>query len=93
MREYKGFKLVENPSIADVRAILDNHAAAYFWVEDRTDKGNAVKRKILVDATTAKALVVCYDAMSQSNKEIFDRMLKHAGKLQRLVAFCWKQVS
>jgi len=48
--------------------------------------------EVLVDAQTAHLLVKVYRALSQPNQEKFARILESWPGLERLVAFCWKQV-
>ena len=60
--------------IETVRRIASDHAAATvdgFWV----------------DATTARALVMVYDALAPANRDKFERI-----PLPRLVDFTWKHI-
>ena len=48
---------------------------------------------ILLDATTAAALLTVYDALSTANQAKFERMMNAGpGPLMRLVDFTWKNV-
>jgi hypothetical protein len=73
---------IREPSIEALRA-----APVYF-------RYGSNKRRVLVDALTAKAVLTCYDALTPHNKAKFERMVAgSAGQLNRVVEFCWKHVS
>lgn len=72
---------IREPSIEAMRA-----APVYF-------RYGANKRRILVDALTAQAVLACYDAISDEHKAKFARMVAGSpGQLNRVVNFCWKHV-
>lgn len=51
------------------------------------------KRRILIDALTANAVLACYDAISAEHKAKFERMVAGGpNQLNRIVEFCWKHV-
>ena len=53
------------------------------------------KRRILVDAMTANAVLACYNGLkTPEGKAKFERMVAGSpNQLTRLVDFCWKHVS
>lgn len=52
------------------------------------------KRRILIDALTADAILACYEALSAANKAKFERMVSGTpAQLHRVTDFCWKHVS
>lgn len=52
------------------------------------------KRKILVDALTANAVLAVYGAINAENKAKFDRMVSGSpAKLHKVVDFCWRHVT
>lgn len=51
------------------------------------------KRRILIDALTAQAVLACYGALSVEHKAKFERMVAGGpNQLTRVVDFCWKHV-
>ena len=53
------------------------------------------KRRVLVDALTARAVLACYDALKTKpeNAAKFERMVKGSfAQFERLVSFCFKHV-
>lgn len=73
---------IREPSIDALRA-----APVYF-------RYGANRRRILVDATTAQAMLACYDALSSAeHKAKFARMVAGSpGQLNKIVAFCFKHI-
>jgi len=73
---------IREPSVEALRS-----GACYF-------RYGSNKRKILMDATTASAVLACYDALSTPEaKAKFERMVAGSpGQLKRVVDFCWKHV-
>lgn len=50
-------------------------------------------KRILVDGLTANAVLTCYNAISESNRAKFERMISGSpAQLTKLVDFCWKHV-
>ena len=51
------------------------------------------KRRILVDAMTASAVLACHGALSADNQAKFERMVAGTPRqFRRVVDFCWKHV-
>lgn len=72
---------IREPSLEALKA-----APVYF-------RYGANKRRILVDALTANAVLACYAAVSEENKAKFERMIAGGpNQFTRLVDFCWKHV-
>lgn len=72
------------PSIETVRAVLTDGAVKLRFAEDT--------KPVLLDLTTASAMIAVYDAASPENKAKVDRMLKRKVLFLRYVDFCWKHV-
>jgi hypothetical protein len=51
------------------------------------------KNKVLVDMSTANAMLAVYKALSPEMQAKFARMLNKPATLTRLVDFCWSKVS
>jgi hypothetical protein len=72
---------IREPSIEALRS-----APVYF-------RYGANKRRILIDAMTASAVLACYDALSTDHKAKFERMVAGGpNQLNKVVNFCWKHV-
>jgi hypothetical protein len=72
---------IREPSIEAMRA-----APVYF-------RYGSNKRRTLVDATTAGAVLAVYDALSLENKAKFERMVRGSpAQLNKVVGFCFRHV-
>lgn len=72
---------VREPSIDALKA-----APVYF-------RYGSNKRRVLIDALTANAVLACYSALKPENKAKFERMVSGTPQqLERVVTFCWKHV-
>ena len=73
---------IREPSVTALRA-----APIYF-------RYGSNRNRILIDALTARALLVCYDALSSDElKGKFERMISHSpARLYKVVSFCWSHV-
>jgi hypothetical protein len=74
---------IREPSIEALRA-----APVYF-------RYGSNKKRVLVDGSTARAILICYDAIGTVElKEKFERLVcKDQRTLLQIINFCWKQVS
>lgn len=51
------------------------------------------KKRMLVDALTANAVLACYNAVNEANQAKMARMVAGTqGQFVKLVDFCWKHV-
>jgi len=51
------------------------------------------KRRVLIDALTASAVLACYNAASPGNRAKLARMVSGSPEqLDRVISFCWKHV-
>ena len=73
---------IREPSITALRA-----APVYF-------RYGSNKKRVLVDALTANAMLACYDALKTKpeNAAKFERMLARPATLAKLVSFCFSHV-
>lgn len=72
---------IREPSIEALRS-----APVYF-------RYGSNKRRILIDALTAGAVLACYDALSAEHKGKFERMVAGGpNQLNKIVNFCWKHI-
>lgn len=54
---------------------------------------NSNKRRVLVDALTASAILACHDAMNVDNQAKIARMIAHSPeRLHRVASFAFKHV-
>ncbi len=74
---------MEPPVIANLRGILARHQAVH--LDPATGRRASKRRGVLVDATTATAVITVYDGLSPENQAAFAAM-----RLLRMVDVAWK---
>jgi hypothetical protein len=87
LQDYFKHKKLTPASLDNVQNILDTHTCAMFSWGVKDDE-------ILVDAQTAQAVMVCYNALTaEENKAKFQRMIKASrNQFIKIVDFCWSHI-